>query len=419
MGQTFAEKILSLKTGRAKVTPGEILEVFPDLVMSHDYAALVIRQLREMGAARVWDAEKIFICLDHRVPADSSREANDHALVRRFVKEQGIRRFYDAGHGVSHQVIVEEGYALPGMVILGSDSHTPSYGAVSAFATGIGETEMAFVWATGKTWLMVPETTKINLRGKFGRGVYAKDLILKIIADLGAEGCNYQAVEFSGEAAGRLTISERYTLCNMSVEMGAKIGFFNFDETTRQFLKGRAQGDYVEISPDADAAYAREIGVQLDDLGPMVALPGAVDRGVPVSSLAEVQVHQAFLGSCTNARLDDLEIAARILRGRKIKPGVRMIVVPVSRTVELMAAQKGYLQTFLEAGAMLLPPGCAVCHGGHQGVLADGEVCISATNRNFVGRMGNRNADIYLASPATVAASAVKGKIADPREFLP
>jgi homoaconitate hydratase family protein len=419
MGQTFAEKILSLKGGKKTVAPGDIVEVSPDLVMSHDYAALVIRQLKEMGAKRVWNPEKIFISLDHRVPADSSKEANDHASVRLFVNEQQIEKFYDAGQGISHQLIVEEGYALPGKLILGSDSHTPSYGAVSAFATGIGETEMAFVWATGKTWLMVPETTKVNLRGKFGRGVYAKDLILKIIADLGAEGCSYQAVEFAGEAAKSLTVSERYTLCNMSVEMGAKIGFFEFDEMTRQFLEGRAKEDYQVISPDADASYLRQLEVKLENLEPMVALPGSVDRGVPLTILGDVDIHQAFLGSCTNARLDDLEIAAQILKGRKVDHQVRMIIVPVSRTVELDATRKGYLKTFLQAGAMILPPGCAVCHGGHQGVLADGEVCLSASNRNFVGRMGNRHAFIYLASPATVAASAITGKITDPREFLP
>lgn len=418
MGQTFAEKILSLKSSKEKVIPGEILEISPDLTMSHDYTALVARQIREMGAKKVWDPDKIFICLDHRVPADNAKEANDHALVRQFVREQGIRNFYEAGKGIAHQVIVEEGYALPGMVILGSDSHTPSYGAVSSFSTGIGETEMAFVWATGKIWLMVPETTRINLMGKFGLGVYAKDLALKIIADLGAEGCNYQAVEFGGEAVSALSMSERYTLSNMSAEMGAKIGVFEFDEVTKGYLEGRARGGYRVIAPDPNATYARQLEFKLNDLMPMVAVPGGVDRGKPISSIGEVRIHQAFLGSCTNARLDDLEIAASILKGKKIDSQVRLIVVPVSRAVELEAARKGILATLLEAGGMLLPPGCAVCHGGHQGVLADGETCISASNRNFVGRMGNRNSFIYLASPATVAASAITGKITDPREFL-
>lgn len=418
MGKTFAEKILSLKSGLGDVSPGQIVEVRPDMTMSHDFAANVIRSFRAMGAGRVWDAERVFICLDHRVPPDSVVEANNHQLIRLFCREQGVRAFFDAGTGISHQVMVEKGYALPGEVVVGTDSHACSYGAVSAFATGIGETEMAFVWATGRLWLRVPATIRIELEGGWSRGVFAKDVMLALLARLGADGAGYRALEFHGSTASAMTISERFTLANMAVEMGAKIGFFPFDATTERYLAGRAQHPYFPIYPDPDARYEQVVRLAVEQVEPMVALPGSEDRGVPVSQVRGLAIHQAFLGSCTNARADDLAIAARILKGRQVHPNVRLLVVPASRAEGVAAMRNGDLAILAEAGATILPSGCAVCFGGHQGVLADGERCISSSNRNSPGRMGNRTAEIYLASPATVAAAAVAGEIVDPRELL-
>jgi homoaconitate hydratase family protein len=418
MGATFAEKVLARKSGVAAVQPGQIVEVVPEMTMAHDFAANVIQHFHAMGASRVWDTERIFICLDHKVPPDNQVDANNHQRIREFCREQGIREFHEGGTGIAHQVIVEQGHALPGEVVVGCDSHSCSYGVTGAFATGIGETEMAFIWATGRLWLRVPETIRVELEERWGAGVYAKDVMLALLARLGIDGANYRAVEYHGSAVAAMTMSERFTLANMAVEMGGKLGVLPCDETTERYLAGRARRAYTPVAADADARYERVVRLDCAAVEPMVALPGSEDRGVPVSATRGVPIQQAFLGSCTNARADDLAIAARILKGRQVHPGVRLLVVPASRAEGLAAMRSGDLAILAEAGATFLPSGCAICYGGHQGALADGERCISSSNRNSTGRMGNPKSEVYLASPATVAAAAVAGEIVDPRHYL-
>jgi len=310
---------------------------------------------------------------------------------------------------------MERGLVLPGALVLASDSHTPSGGSVGALAIGTGESELGFVWATGRTWLKVPETIRVVLSGKLAPGVVAKDAMLVIVKRLGVMGGSYKVIEYQGPAVGSLSVSERFTFCNMSAEIGAKTGIFPADAVTEAFVRGRAQFEYQAVHSDPGATYAQEIALDLAQVEPMVVLPGREDRGIPVSEAAGKKVNQVFIGSCTNARADDLAIVARILRGRHIHPDVRLLVVPASRAVELETARNGDLATLIEAGATLMPSGCAVCAGTHQGVLADGEVCLSTSNRNMPGRMGNKKAEVMLCSPATAAASAVAGVVADAR----
>jgi 3-isopropylmalate/(R)-2-methylmalate dehydratase large subunit len=414
MGKTIAEKILAVKAGKESVSAGDIVEVLPDVLMSHDNAALVIRQFREIGVSKVFDPEKIVIPLDHRVPAESVKTANAHREIRKFVEEQGIRRFYDIGEGVCHQIMVEKGHVLPGELALGTDSHTTSYGCITAFSTGIGATEMAAVWATGKTWLKVPETLKITINGTFKPNVYAKDLILFIIGLIKADGADYQSVEFSGETIDRMSLSERFTLCNLAMEMGAKCAFTPNDSVVRNHFDSIGKPRICVNYPDPDARYRDAILIDADSLEPQLAVPHTVDQVKPVRVVAGKTIHQALLGSCTNGRLDDMEIAARVLKGRRIHPRVRMIVVPASKSVYAAMLQNGVLGILLESGAVICNPGCGPCLGAHQGILADGETCIATTNRNFKGRMGSPNAEVFLASPATVAASALAGEIAVP-----
>ena len=414
---TFAQKVLARTSGIAAPAVGQIVEARHDFCYSHDFAAFAIDAFERMGAVHVAAPDRVAVCLDHAVPADDTRTANNHALIRRFAARHNFRAFYEGGTGIAHQVMVEKGLVVPGALVIASDSHTPSGGAVGALAIGIGETELAFAWATGQIWLKVPDTVRIDLHGAFPPGVHAKDLMLHLIRDLGVFGAVYEMLEYHGPGAAALSISERFTLCNMSAELGAKGGVFPCDAVTEAYLNGRAQFDFEAVRPDPDAGYSRTLVVDLATLQPMVVLPGQEDRGVPVGEAAGRPVQQVFIGSCTNARADDLAIAARLLRGRQVHPGVRLIVVPASRAELAEAARNGDLETLLLAGATLMPSGCAVCAGMHQGVLADGEACLSTSNRNAPGRMGNRNADIYLCSPATAAASAVTGVITDAREF--
>jgi homoaconitate hydratase family protein len=362
--------------------------------------------------------DRTAICLDHGIPANTSQAANNHARIRKFAKDQRLGYFFEGGTGIAHQVMLERGLVVPGSLVVASDSHTPSGGAVGALAIGTGETELGYAWATGRLWLKVPDTVRVHLEGAFQPGVYAKDLMLHLVAKLGVLGAVYEVVEYSGPAAGGLSVSERFTLCNMTAEIGAKTGVFPCDQVTSDYLGGRAQFEHEPLLPDPDAAYSRTVGVDLSSLRPMVTLPGREDRGVPVEEAAGRAVQQIFLGSCTNTRVDDLAIAAEILRGRKVHAGVRLIVVPASRAVMAEAARAGFVADLLDAGATFMPSGCAVCAGAHQGVLADGEVCLSTSNRNAPGRMGNKNAEIILCSPATAAASAVTGVITDARELL-
>jgi len=422
MGMTLAEKILARAAGRESVAPDEVVIAGIDLAMSHENADLVRKSFLEIGVERVWDPERIVIILDHRVPAESEKTAATHKAIREFVRAQGIRHFYDVGRGgICHQVLAENGHILPGMVVVGTDSHTTTHGAFGAFATGIGATEMAGVWTEGKLWFKVPATIRIEVEGELPLWVSAKDLILYIIGKLGADGADYRAVEFDGPAIRGMTIASRMVLANLSMEMGAKVSFTPVDDKLLAWLADRTGSRVAwrsDFAPDADARYERVLHV---DAGrevqePQIACPHAVDNVQPVSAVRGIRVDQAVLGSCTNGRLEDLEIAAGLLAGRRVHPGIRLLVIPASQQIYLEAMRLGYVQTLVEAGAMVNPPGCGPCVGVHQGILAAGEVCISSTNRNFVGRMGSKESRVYLASPAVVAASAIAGRIAHPAE---
>jgi homoaconitate hydratase family protein len=417
LAQTFSEKILSRKAGRA-VRAGEVVTVSPDSCLSHDNSAAIIGEFKKIGVSKVKAPEKIVIILDHIVPAADEKYAQNHKTIREFVREQGLPNFFDIQHGVCHQVLSEAGFALPGKVIMGSDSHTTTYGAFGAFAAGIGRTEAASIWATDEIWLRVPETLRIEFRGRFAPGVFAKDTILKIIGDHGADRANYEAVEFAGPSAAEFSLASRMTLANMAAEMGAKNGYFEVDERTIAWLENRARAEYEIVASDPGANYEAALAYDLSALEPQIACPHTVDNVKPVREVEGKPFHQALIGTCTNGRLEDLEVAARILKGRKVHPNVRLLVLPASREVFLAALREGLLETLSEAGGVILNPGCGPCLGAHQGLLAAGEVVVSTSNRNFRGRMGNRDSEIYLASPATAAASAVEGKITDPRKFL-
>jgi 3-isopropylmalate/(R)-2-methylmalate dehydratase large subunit len=416
MGKTLAEKILSLKS-HSEAKAGDVVIADVDLAFVQDTTGpLTIRQFKESGFEALAKPQQAIIFLDHAAPSPARQLSNDHILLRRFAEETGCR-IYEVGEGICHQLVAEQ-FASPGDVILGSDSHTVTAGALGAFATGMGSSDVAVALALGKTWFRVPESFLIELNGVFPRGVYAKDLILYLIGQIGADGANYKALEFGGEALAQMTMSQRLTVANMAVEAGAKVGLFPADKIARNFLIEHDRGDnYKPLYPDAEANYEQVIPVNLDQLEPMLSLPHAVDNVRPVTRVKRVKIQQAFIGTCTNGRLEDLAVAAEILKGKKKCPGTRLLIAPASRQVLIRAIEKGYIMSLLEAGATVLPPGCTACLGLHQGVLGDGEVCISTANRNFKGRMGNPEAMIYLASPATAAASAIRGEITDPREF--
>jgi len=419
MGQTFAQKALARKAGLDETAPGQIVTVKPDRLLTHDNTAAIVGHFGKIGVQRVADPNVSVIVLDHVAPAASEKHARNHQTARAFAQEQGIAAFYDVGEGICHQVLPEKGHAWPGALIVGSDSHTTTHGAFGAFAAGIGRTEAAAVMATGEIWLRVPETFRILVSGQWPPGVSAKDLILHVIGDLGADGANYRSVEFAGEAIDALSMAGRMVLCNMAAEMGAKNGVVLPDDVTRAWLRGRVTAKYEEIHPDPDAPYERVIEYDVSQVEPMVARPHTVDNVAPVSELAGTHIDQALVGTCTNGRLEDLEAAANVLRGRRVADGVRLLVLPASREVLLAALKRGLIADLVAAGATLLNPGCGPCLGAHQGAMAPGEVTISTANRNFKGRMGCKEAFIYLASPATVAASALRGVIVDPRKVLP
>lgn len=417
MGKTFSEKILGLKAGR-DVQAGDVVTVSPDTILSHDNSAAIIKEFEKLGVKNVKAPQKLVIILDHVVPASSEKYAANHKTIRGFVAEQKIPNFFDVPEGICHQVFSENGFALPGKLILGADSHTTSYGAFGAFSAGIGRSEVACLWATDEIWLKVPETIKIEIKGKLSPGVYAKDVILKIIGDEGADRANYKAVEFVGEAVRGFSLASRLVLTNMAAEMGAKNGYCEPDEKTVQWLENRAKDDYSGVTSDPDASYEAVLEHDISSLEPQVACPHTVDNVKPISEVEGTIFHQALIGTCTNGRLEDLEVAAGILKGKKVHPQVRALIIPASRQEYVQALKKGVIEIFADAGCIVLNPGCGPCLGAHQGILAPGEVALSTANRNFRGRMGSRDSEIYLASPATVAASSVEGKIADPRRFL-
>lgn len=418
MGMTITEKILARHAGKNSVRAGEIVTVEPDFVMSHDNTGPIYGTFKKIGASEVKYPGRCVIVLDHAVPAANEVHAKNHADAREFVTKFGVPNFYEMGHGICHQVLPEEGFAVPGALILGSDSHTTMYGAFNAVSAGIGRTEVAAIWATGEIWLKVPETMKFNLTGSFKAGVYSKDLMLKIIGDLGADGGLYRALEFVGPLAGGMTIAQRQVISSMAVEFGAKNGVFESDSKTMDYISGIKKIDPVETVSDADATFFSEHDYNADELVPQVAKPHTVDNVDTVESVSGTPINIAFLGSCTNSRLEDIAEAAKIMKNRKVASGVRMQVHCASQKVYLQALKEGYIETLAEAGAMIMNPGCGPCMGAHQGVPSDNEVVISSSNRNFKGRMGNRTAEIYLGSPATVAVSAIAGKITDPRELV-
>jgi homoaconitate hydratase family protein len=417
MGRTFSEKVLGAKAGK-DVSAGDVVTIAPDIILSHDNSAAIIKEFRKLDMDRVLFPEKIVIILDHIVPAAAEKYAQNHKIIREFAAEQGIGNFFDINHGVCHQVLVENGFALPGSLILGADSHTTSYGALGAFSAGIGRSEAAAMWATDEIWLRVPETVKIELKGELHSRVSAKDLILKIIGDHGADMANYKAVEFTGRGAERLSLASRLVISNMAAEMGAKNGYFAPDEKILSFLKDRARGDFQVVKSDPDAAFERALNYDLGFIEPQIACPHTVDNVKPVSEMAGLKFNQALIGTCTNGRVEDLKASAELLRGKTIHPDVRVLIIPASRAEYLQALQEGLLEIFVKAGCVILNPGCGPCLGAHQGILAAGERVLSTSNRNFRGRMGSRDSEIYLASPETVAASAVAGRLVDPRTEL-
>jgi 3-isopropylmalate/(R)-2-methylmalate dehydratase large subunit len=425
MAMTMVEKILARATGQKSVKAGEVVEPKVSLAMSHENAALVINQFMEIYKdtglkPKIWDPDKIAIILDHRVPAESAKTATNQKKIREFVAAQKIKKFHDIRGdegGICHQILPENGYVLPGTVVVGTDSHTTSHGALGAFSFGLGATEMAAVWALGRVLnVEVPKTIKVVAKGKFNPYVLPKDFILYLIGQLSAEGANFKVLEYHGPALERMSTSGRLTVANMSVEAGATSGIFPPDQETLRYLKEEAgvKGPVEIFGPDPEAEYDQVIEIDVSRLEPLVACPHTVDNVKPVKKLGRVKVNQIVIGSCTNGRLDDLAIAARILRGQKIARGVRMLVFPASFRIYQQALQLGYLATLIKAGAVIMNPGCGCCLGVHEGALGDSEVALSTTNRNFKGRMGNPKAEVYLCSPAVAAASALTGYITDP-----
>lgn len=409
---SISQKILSRASGHPGIAePGEIVEADIDYAMSHDgTSVLAIRSFREMGSERVWDPERVVVPFDHIVPANNETAADLQREVREWAREQRISHLFDCGTGVCHQVFPEQGFALPGTLLVGADSHSCTYGAFGAFGTGVGATDMAEIYSAGRLWFRVPETIGIKVEGRLAPFVSAKDIALQVIGDLGADGATYKAVEYIGPAIEGLSISGRMTLCNLGVEMGAKAAIVPPDEKTDEWLRGRARQPYTQVFSDPDS-YQQQYDYDIAELEPQVAAPFRVDNVRPVSELAGLKIDQAFIGTCTNGRLEDLEAAAGILKGKRVR--ARTLVIPASREVLLDALKRGIIQTLVEAGAMIGPPGCGPCLGAHMGVLAEGEVCVSTSNRNFPGRMG-KGGLVYLASPATVAASALQGRLAVP-----
>jgi len=440
MGKTFAEKALARAAGLTETVAGQVVDARPDIVLSHDNTAAIAKIFRSIGLERVVIPERMAITLDHAVPAPTAKHAQNHAEVRAFVKEQGVKYFFEVGRGICHQVFSEEALILPGQLILGSDSHTPHFGWLGAFGAGVGRTEVAALWATGELWLRVPETMKIVVNGKLGKGITAKDLCLHLIGQLGADGGLYMSIEFSGPAIEHMSLESRMVIPNMMAEFGAKNAYLPPDEKVFDYLaerrakrlqsevqspKSTLQSEIsnqksaiqnLALYPDPDAVYAATHTFDASTIELTVSCPHAVDSTKPISVVRGTRIHQAFIGTCTNGRVEDIAAAAEIVKGKHVAAGTRLLVIPASSEVYTVAMQRGYVQTLMEAGAVFGVPGCGPCMGNHMGVLAPGEVCLSSANRNFKGRMGQPDAEIYLASPAVVAASAITGVITDPRE---
>jgi len=418
-GLTISEKILAVHSGVDSVKAGEIVKARIDACMINDATGvLAVRALRDMGKKRVWDPNRVIVVLDHVSPACTIQSATVHKELRAFSREQGISRYFDVGEGVCHQLVPECGLARPGDLVVGADSHTCTYGAFGAFATGVGSTDAGAALAFGKLWFKVPETIRVDVTGRMPDYITSKDVFLRVAKLLGVDGATYTSLEFKGEAVADMSVSSRMTLCNMAIEVGGKAGICEPDEKTFAWLGGKLGMENTPIKADEDAVYKLGIEVRVSELEPQVACPHNVDNVKPIHEVEHVKVDQVFLGSCTNGRLEDLEMAYRILKGRKIDSGVRMLVVPASRQVYFEAEGKGILRGLMEAGAVVSNPNCAACFGGSIGLLASGEVGLATSNRNFRGRQGSPESEVYLSSPLVAAASALTGHITDPREVL-
>lgn len=415
----LTEKILAAHTDRKKVSPGEFANVRLDVIMSNDVTApIAIKEFQRIGVSRVIDPKKIVMVLDHFMPSRDIASAEIAALMREFCGEQKAVFFEIGKAGIEHVLLPEQGIVLPGQVVIGGDSHTCTYGAVGAFATGVGSTDLAAAMATGDLWMKVPPTIKFVYHGNLGKWVGGKDLILHTIGDIGVDGALYSAMEFTGEAIDALSMDGRFTMANMAIEAGGKAGLFRVDNKTQIYIKSRTERSYNVYEPDPDAEYARVIEYDVTELKPQVAFPHSPANARPVTQAGDVKINQAIIGSCTNGRIEDLRVAAQILKGKKVHPSVRCIIIPGSQQVYAEALNEGLIGTFIEADAAVSTPTCGPCFGGHAGVLAQGERCISTTNRNFVGRMGHPKSEVYLANPAVAATSAVTGRISHPDEVV-
>jgi 3-isopropylmalate/(R)-2-methylmalate dehydratase large subunit len=417
MGSTISEKILAAHAGLKKAEPGQIIKANVDLAMSPELTAVITYKImREMGFSKVWDPKKIIFIIDHIAPSTNMQNANLHKQCRDIARKEGFETFYDINAGVCHQILPEKGHVYPGMLLVGADSHTCTHGALGAFATGIGSTDMGAVLGTGKLWFKVPETIKVEIDGNLPKRIAPKDVILRIAKEIGADGATYMAIEFSGKTIENMSVAGRMTLCNMAIEMGAKTGIVAPDAITLAYLQGRVKENFQVVNSDSDAVYARIVHLDVSELAPQVACPHAVDNVKAVTEVIGTRVDQVFIGSCTNGRLEDLDQAAAILKGKKIHSSTRLQVTPASADIYKAALRQGIIETFLEAGGVVCNPSCGACFGGNNGILAPGEIGLATSNRNFKGRQGSPDSDVYLCSPATAAASAIKGVITDPRE---
>jgi 3-isopropylmalate/(R)-2-methylmalate dehydratase large subunit len=418
MGKTISEKILARASGQGEASAGEIVKARVDVAMMPDLTTiLAVNAMKAMGVERVWDPERVVAILDHVAPASTLMAATVHRDIRRWAKEQNLKHLYDVESGVCHQVLPEKGHVKPGLLVIGADSHTCTHGAFGAFATGVGSTDMGAILASGKIWLRVPETIKVQVEGELPQLVTPKDVILKTAGLIGADGATYNALEFHGDTISEMSVSGRMTLCNMAIELGGKAGIVEPDDKTYAYLRERTDGVFHPVFADEDASYRMVQDVPVDDLEPQIACPHKVDSVKPISKVAGTKIDQSFIGSCTNGRLEDLKIAASILKGKKIHPDVRLLIVPASQKVYLEALDAGIIRDLVEAGAMFSNPSCGACFGGHIGLLAPGEVGLTTSNRNFRGRQGSPESEVYLSSPAVAAASAVTGVMTDPREL--
>ena len=420
MPATISEKILANHSGRGSVVPGEIVNARIDLIVAHEVTTPpAIKMLEAIGITKVFDPSRIVVTPDHFVPNKDIQSAELTRRLRQWVSEQGIEHYYELGdHGICHALVPERGHVLPGTTAICGDSHTTTLGALGCFATGVGSTDLAAALATGELWFKVPETMRFNVSGGLPPGVYSKDLILFIISKIGVDGARYRAMEFAGECISQMSMEARFTICNMAVEAGGKSGIIEPDETTVQYLKARTNADFVPYYSDEDARYSTVIDINASNLEPVVATPHLPSNGRFIGEVKGVRIDQAYIGSCTNARIEDLREAARVMKGNHVAKGVRAIVVPATSGVWRQALREGLFEIFSDSGCVVSTATCGACLGGHMGVLGKKEVCISTTNRNFVGRMGHPEAEVYLASPATVAASAITGEITDPRGFI-